>query len=449
MRYARGQFAEAGEFLSRNDLVLGTAQILKRGLELIVLAAQFRREFLDQVQALYFQGVTAEHFQRRSHFCHFVPAADVDFGFKVALRHGAHAVRQRLQSGQQQSADKQPGDKHGSHDADTVDRHEQDTAGADGVLGRAGGGRGAFLRAIDEALDLCQQSGSEIPVLDQKLALPIGQRKLLGAQLEHALPRKSQVAQPTGGRGVAAHGGDDVVEALPHGLQGRVVRDVEGVDEQLDAQRAGVAEAGPGSPRRAGQLRLKIRQLRAQVRGAFAQDEPFSGRGLNGVDVGDQRAALEADTVEAFAAVTGQIRELNLEGLTVRLDFPFDGGQFLEGAGAGETRRCDRQRAAPLGDGERSGKLGQTGFVDLDLGVSHTVERQPRHEARDERERDGRADAGIELDRKAGEHARGLPDPLVCCRPAGGAPVEAARPVLETGGLTQLLKQPRGMRGIR
>ena len=403
VRDAGGQLSEPRELFARDDLILRPAQFLERVLELAVLGAQFLRQLLHQVEALDLQRVAAEDLQRRRHVRHFVAAVDPHRALEVAGRHGQHAVGQPLQARQQQPADEQPRDQHGRHDAETIDGDQQRPSRADRILGSGGGGDRAVPRRANQLLDGLEQSRRDAAVLAQQDLLTLSQRDPLGAQFEHAAGREAQVAQASDrGRG-PRHAVDQVLEVRPERSQGGARRDAQGVVEQLDGQGA--------VPRHRRQLGLDGRHPLAQGRGPRPQREPLIGGALQGVQVGDQTPARDPHAVEALATVAGQRRQPGLERLPLRTDAGLDLRKLLRGRRAHEARRRDGERRPPLGDGERSGQLRQARFVHLRLRVADAVECEPRHQARDEGERHGAADAGVESRRDAGERPRGALDP--------------------------------------
>ena len=134
MSHARGQLTKRREFLAHHDLILGIAQIFQHRLQLLVLALEFVRQLLHQVQALYFNGMAAEHLERCRHIGHFVLAADIHGGFEIAAGHAPHPPGQLLEPEQQHAPDKQPGDQQGAAHAHGADGQQHVTAGEDRIL---------------------------------------------------------------------------------------------------------------------------------------------------------------------------------------------------------------------------------------------------------------------------------------------------------------------------
>ena len=71
------ELAKRRELLLRHHLILGALQIGQRPLQLLVLAAQLLGEFLHQIEALHFERVAPEHFQRPGHVRHLVAPLDL------------------------------------------------------------------------------------------------------------------------------------------------------------------------------------------------------------------------------------------------------------------------------------------------------------------------------------------------------------------------------------
>ena len=121
---------------------------------------------------------------------------------------------------------------------------------------------------------------------------------------------------------------------------------------------------------------------------------------LNGVDVVRQLLATFAnDVVAGIFAV--QLVQFLFEHAAALVDVGFDFGQRLGGIGGHETRRRVDQIAGALGDAERRRHLRHAALVDAALRLVHAVEREPRHQARHQRERHRRAEAGVQLRRDA------------------------------------------------
>ena len=130
-------------------------------------------------------------------------------------------------------------------------------------------------------------------------------------------------------------------------------------------------------------------------------------RRFDGVDVVGQRlAAFANEVVPGILAL--QIAELVLEHAAPLVDARLGFGQRFGGAGGHQTRRRVDQTARALGDAERGRHLRHAAFVDAALRLAHAIEGEPRHQARHQRERHRRAEAGVQLRRDAEATARDL-----------------------------------------
>ena len=107
-------------------------QVFERLFQLGVLIRQLVRELLHQIEALHFQGVAPEHFQRLRHVSHLVVAADLHRDFEVALGHGSHGRGESGQAPDQVAAHEDPTERHGADDVEHVQHHQNDHAGVHG-----------------------------------------------------------------------------------------------------------------------------------------------------------------------------------------------------------------------------------------------------------------------------------------------------------------------------
>ena len=93
MRHTCSEFAERGQFLAHDNLVLRHTQVLQHFFELCVLILQLFGQFFHQIQALHLKGVATKDFKRRGHVCHFVASVDLDLALQIAIGHAAHPIR--------------------------------------------------------------------------------------------------------------------------------------------------------------------------------------------------------------------------------------------------------------------------------------------------------------------------------------------------------------------
>ena len=90
MRHTCSEFAERGQFLAHDNLVLRHLQILQHFFELCILRLQLFCQFFHQIQALHLQSVAAKDFKGCGHVCHLVVPTDLDLALQVAISHAAH-----------------------------------------------------------------------------------------------------------------------------------------------------------------------------------------------------------------------------------------------------------------------------------------------------------------------------------------------------------------------
>ena len=449
---AGGQFAERGQLLAHDDLVLRLLQVAQRGLELVVLALEFLGELLHQVQPLDFEGVAAEDLERRGHLADLVAPADIDLGLQVAFGHAAHAVRQAAEPPREEAADIDPGQQHGADHADGADQQQEVAPGQD----RLGRGEGGFPHADAGGPDQPFGRGHELDgkaaVAFQEIALPAVDGEFPGAQAEDVVRPFAQRDQPAErlgeprAEGAVAEPGQAPLdpprgrlEALPQRLQQRGVGHVQrrrqnlGAGGGVGAQFRKVAVPGDrrlgkmlaGRRRRLAELAIAghgVEQLIVDQRNqaadqpaaqrrhfpeprlvSFGQFEAHGHRGFDRLDIGHQGFAAPAQGFGArrIALGAGQRLELRFEGPPVVGDAAGDPGQLAGRGGGGQARRGGDQRAALLGDGECSGHFRYAALVHPALYVADAVEGNPPDQAGDDREEDGAPDPEVELSRQA------------------------------------------------
>ena len=156
-----------------------------------------------------------------------------------------------------------------------------------------------------------------------------------------------------------------------------------------------------------GELLAQRRELRAQFGAQIDQGEALQDGGQDGLDVGDDRAALFVDSARSFvfAAALREHGHFRFERRAVHDDFADDVGQVGVGSGADQPRRDGDQRAALLRDAERRRQRRHAAVVDLALDLADAAERNPAHDGGGERGRDRAGDAQIELGRDARSRA--------------------------------------------
>ena len=444
VRHPRRQLAQGGEFFLRHHLILGALQFGQRPLQLLVLAAQFLGELLHEVEALHFQRVAPEHFQRPGHVRHLVAPLDLHCRFEVAVRHRRHAVRQLLDAPQQHLADEQPGDEHGAEDAQHVERQQQRAPGADRPGRCLGGGQGLLAGGADQPFHFLHKLGGELAVVGQQVALPGFQRQFLRSQGKAAVCGKAEVAQPGEHRRQSVRRravgqcreapfrrADRGLEAVAQRFEQRRVGEVEGAAQHLRADRRIGEEAGQvpiardfgfrkmlgarcrrraklpiagdrveqlivdGRHQNVVELGLHGAEFRAHRSAAGRKREALRNGRLDGVDVGGQGGAAFADAAVplVFAHERGK---LALERLALGFDACRGGFERLRRLGSHDARRRRHQHPGALRDAERRGHLRHP-FVDAPLGVAHLVEGEPADQAGGHGEGGGRADASVEL----------------------------------------------------
>ena len=135
----------------------------------------------------------------------------------------------------------------------------------------------------------------------------------------------------------------------------------------------------------------------------FGQFEASGHRGLDRLDIGHQGLTAPAQRFGArgIAFDAGQRLELRFEGPPVVGNAASDPGQLAGRGGGGQARRGGDQRAALLGDGERSGHFRYAALVHPALHVADAVEGNPADQAGHDREEDGAPDPEVELSRQA------------------------------------------------
>ena len=90
MRHTCGEFAERGQFLAHDNLVLRHPQVVQHLFKLCVLRLQLFGQFFHQIQALHLQSVAAKNLKGCGHVCHLVVPTDLDLALQVAISHAAH-----------------------------------------------------------------------------------------------------------------------------------------------------------------------------------------------------------------------------------------------------------------------------------------------------------------------------------------------------------------------
>ena len=123
---------------------------------------------------------------------------------------------------------------------------------------------------------------------------------------------------------------------------------------------------------------------------------------LDGLNVGEQRHRIFADTVEALVGLAPlQPSQLFFKGGARLVDAGDDAGETRPRFGGRQAGSGVDELAAVLRDAERRRKLRNATFVHPALGVAHLVKRKPADQARADRQRDRYAKAEVELRRDA------------------------------------------------
>ena len=257
--HAGGQLPQGRQLFAGDYLVLRLVQVAHGHFQLVVLVLQLRGQLFDQIEALHFQGVAAEHFQGGGHFRHFVAPADFFVRFQIAVGHAAHPGGKLPQAAQQHPPNEQPGDEGGADDAEHAEAQQNGAAGEDGLPGGFGGLLRAGLRPGHQPVHLRQQFHRQVAVAVQQPALafhqpqfPFQPRKFAfraGAQFEqppeHRLQFQIGPAAGAGGDGgqIALHPFRRRLELLFQRLHGGGVRQGESAGQQLRGD-VGVALQG-------------------------------------------------------------------------------------------------------------------------------------------------------------------------------------------------------------
>ena len=302
-----------------------------------------------------------------------------------------------------------------------------------------------LARLAHETLHLERQVIGEGAVLRQQTFLPLHALQFRRAQFEPAAVADPELRQAghhrrellpgrevSERREMALHAPRARLEPVPHGLEQRPVRQVEDVRQDLrghvrlrtQPRQAPVQaellldEASlprtrrraerPVTGHRVEQLIVDDghqdgRQPRPQVieflpypRAAVGKIEALGNGTLERLDVGDQRVRPLAHAAVLFA-LTHQLGQPPLEHDLFPIEFGRHHTELLAGRRGGQPRGRRHQRRALPGHAERRRHAGNAVLVHAVLGVAEAVERPPGHQARDQREGHGDADAGVEL----------------------------------------------------
>ena len=244
--HAGGKFAEGGQLLLHDNLVLGPAQVVEHRLKLLVFVLKLLGQFFDQIQPLYFQGVLPEYVQGRGHVGDFVVAAYFDPGVQVAAGHAAHPVREHFDAAQQHAANQQPGDEECAANAHGGNGQQEGPAFQDGLAGSRGGSLGVVPGSHDETVNLRDEGDRFVLIGGQQFPLHFNQAQFLLQQVELALHPQVKICQPGEDgrqfvvygrafqrRQVALNAADGRFEPLPQRFDERWVGKGEGVGQQL------------------------------------------------------------------------------------------------------------------------------------------------------------------------------------------------------------------------
>ena len=444
------EFAERRQLLSHDDLVLRLLQLGQHVLEFVVLALEFLRELLDEVEALHFQGVTPEHVEGGGHLRDLVTSADVGPDLQVALGHVAHPFGEHPDAPQQHPADEEPGDQQRARDADREDGEQQHAAREDRLRGCLRGFLGARLGRADQAVHLRNQLNGEIAIEVEQLRLAFGDPQFSGEQIEHRVLARAEgeethedrrrfgvEGRTDQGRQVPVDTADRGFEALPQRLDQRGVGQGEGVGQELGCDvhvRLQLGETAVADELALGEMLLARRRGRreAAIPGQCEEElvvdsggegvvqtgshlrkfqlQRFPARGqfehagcltLEGLDVRDDRVGTLADAQDSLLLAVALLQggHLLLERGVRLVDAEDHLVELFRTGRDGEVGSRGYQVAAVLGDAEGGRQFRHAALVDLALDGSHLVEREPADQTGGQGEEDRAAHRQIQLGR--------------------------------------------------